>query len=69
MSERKQLKIVIIGAGSKSFGRGAIADTLGCEELRPLDCTLTLVDIDERALERIYGIAELLKEHFSSNET
>ncbi len=66
MSDKKKLKIVVIGAGSKSFGRGAIADTLGCEELWPRDCTLSLVDIDEQALGRMYGIAKLLKEHYGS---
>ncbi len=65
MSDKK-LKIVVIGAGSNSFGRGAIADALGCEDLWPLDCTLSLVDIDEQALTWMYGIAELLKDHYGS---
>ena len=44
------MKIVLIGAGSASFGRGAIADVFACEELRQFDLILSLVDIDPDTL-------------------
>jgi alpha-galactosidase len=62
----KSLKIVLIGAGSASFGRGAIADVLSCEELREFDLTVGLIDIDEEALERMHKLAQLLKDYYKS---
>ena len=56
------MKIVIIGAGSGSFGGGMIRDVLVCPELRGRDVTLSLVDIDPEALERMAGFAEMLKQ-------
>ena len=62
----KPLRIVAVGAGSESFGRGVLADVLGSPEFNDLDCTLVLVDLNEEALERMYKLAGLLKEHFGS---
>ncbi|RKY58592.1 MAG: hypothetical protein DRP95_05800, partial [Candidatus Latescibacterota bacterium] len=47
------VKVVLIGAGSASFGRGAIADLLASEELEQLGLEMVLVDVDEGALERM----------------
>ena len=44
------MKIVLIGAGSSSFGRGQIADIVQAEEFRGRGVTLTLVDLDGVAL-------------------
>lgn len=63
---RQKLKIVLIGAGSASFGRGTIADLMASEELREFDLTVKLVDIDKAALNRMHKLAELLKEHYRS---
>jgi len=62
----KPLRIVSIGVGSESFGRGVLADVLGSQEFNDLDCTLVLVDLNEEALERMHKLAVLLKEHFRS---
>jgi len=62
----RKIKIVIIGAGSASFGGGILVDLLSCEELKELELTITLVDIDKEVLERMYRFAELLKGHYSS---
>lgn len=62
----KKLKIVVIGAGSAGFGPGTIADILAPKEMRDFDLTVSLVDIDEPALERMYKLANLIKEHHKS---
>jgi len=60
----KHVKIVVIGAGSLSFGRGTIADLLACEELNTdAELTIVLVDTDEAALDRMYRFGQVLKEH------
>jgi alpha-galactosidase len=63
------LKIVAIGAGSDSFGRGVVADVLSAMEFNEFDSTLVLVDIDPEALDRMYKLAQLLKQHFGSRVT
>lgn len=60
----RKRKIVIIGAGSAGFGRGAIADVLSEPELKRFDVTLALCDIDEPALERMTRFAGVLAEHY-----
>jgi len=65
--KNKSVKIVLIGAGSATFGRKMIADVLGSEELRKIDCTLVLVDINEKTLEPMYKFANLLKNHYGSS--
>lgn len=57
------MKIVLIGAGSRSFGRGQIADILQAPELRGHQVTLALVDQDERALDTMAALAERIKVH------
>ena len=62
----KNLKVVLIGAGSASFGRGTVADLMASEELREFDLTVSLVDIDKEALDRMCQFANLLKKHYNS---
>jgi len=61
----KPVKIVAMGAAS-IFGRGILADVFGSPEFNELDTTLVLVDINPEALERIYKLGLLMKEHFGS---
>lgn len=63
---KEKVKIVLIGAGSASFGRGSIADIMAHEDLRHLDCTMTLVDIDENALNKMFRLAEMIRDHYKS---
>ena len=63
----KKLKIVVIGAGSASFGRGTLADLIASEELKEFELTISLVDIDKITLDRMHQFANLLKKHSSSN--
>jgi len=62
-----RIKVAVIGAGSASFGRGAIADLLSSEELKETDLTVNLVDIDESALNRMFRFAKLVKQYRHSN--
>jgi alpha-galactosidase len=55
------MKIVLIGAGSRSFGGGMVRDILVCQEFRGLAVTLVLVDVDPEALARMVRFAEKLK--------
>ena len=48
-------KIVFIGAGSMSFGTPTFRDIFTTPEMR--GATLSLVDIDEENLERMYALA------------
>ncbi len=57
------MKIVLIGAGSGSFGRGQIADILQADDLRGRGVTLALVDTNEAALDRMARVAERIKGH------
>ena len=63
------LKVVVIGAGSATFGQGSISDILSSKELREFDLTVTLVDIDEAALSRMHRLSLLIKEHYGSKAT
>jgi len=63
----RKLKIVVIGAGSATFGRGTIADIMASEELKEFELTISLVDIDKVALNRMYRFANILKEHYNAN--
>ena len=60
------MKIVLIGAGSRSFGRGQIIDILRAKELDRSDVTLTLVDIDAVALELMTRLAERMRDHLGN---
>ena len=61
------MKIVLIGAGSDSFGRGQIADILQCEDLAGRNVTLSLVDTNEAALTKMHRVAERMAEHVGSD--
>ena len=64
---KDKVKIVLIGAGSASFGRGTLADIMSCEDLKKYDCTVSLVDIDESALNKMAGLAELIQKHYKTS--
>ena len=55
------MKIVLIGAGSASFGRGQIVDVLTSAELRGRGASLALVDEDEAALGRMTRFADRVR--------
>lgn len=57
------MKIVIIGAGSHSFGRGQIADLMQAPELRGRGGRLVLVDTDPAALAVMTRLTERLQAH------
>jgi alpha-galactosidase len=61
------MKIVIIGAGSHSFGRGQIADLLQAEELMGRGVELVLVDTDAQALDLMTRLAGRIKQHTGSD--
>jgi alpha-galactosidase len=63
------MKIVIIGAGSHSFGRGQIVDLLTAQELKGRGGALVLVDIDAQALDLMGRLAERIKQHTGSDFT
>ena len=54
-------KIVFIGAGSASFGLSTFRDIFSSDELT--GSTLSLVDIDEDNLHRMYRLALKMNEH------
>ena len=56
----KKPKIVFIGAGSMSFGGAMFRDIFTCDHLA--GATLSLVDIDEENLDRMYKLALKLNE-------
>ena len=66
MSSGKPVTIVLIGAGSASFGLGTVADVLGHAALRRHDVTLRLVDIDEEALGKTARLAEMIRAYRGS---
>jgi len=57
---KKQPKIVVIGAGSAIFGLGSLATLMQSPGLR--GCTFGLVDTDERALETMTRLAEMMNQ-------
>ncbi len=65
-SAKNKVKIVLIGAGSSSFGRGTVADIMACGDLRNYDCTTVLVDVDQEALDQMAGLAELIRDYYQS---
>lgn len=60
------MKIVVIGAGSASFGRGVIADLLGAPGQALPDLEICLVDLSPDALATMTAFAERLKAHTGS---
>jgi alpha-galactosidase len=63
------MKIVIIGAGSRVFGRCQILDLLGNKELRQEELIISLVDVNEKALDLMTRLAERIREHLGSRLT
>ena len=63
---KKKTKVVAIGVGSASFGRGLLADAFGNSLMKELDLDLMLVDIQEAALDRMMKVAEILRKHRGS---
>lgn len=63
------MKIVVIGAGSRSFGRKCVVDVLGAKSMHAFAPELALVDIDPERLETMRQFAELVKTHHSSPAT
>jgi len=61
------MKVVLIGAGSASFGRGQIADIMQAEELRGRGLHLHLVDLDAQALDVMSRIARRISQHVGSD--
>jgi alpha-galactosidase len=59
--------VAIIGAGSATFGGGTIVDLVSSPELREVDLTIGLVDIDSAALNRRTKFAVMVKEHYRSS--
>jgi len=66
MTQKRHLKITLIGAGSVSFGPATITDILLSEKLGTLDLEIALMDIDARALEVSLGFARRLAERLGS---
>ncbi len=60
-------RIVVIGAGSMSFGRGMLVDLLRSDELNGRGLSLWLVDVDGVALERMRRFAGLVRDHVGSD--
>ena len=61
MQPLRDKKVVIIGAGSRSFGRACLADVLGNPELQAHAPELVLVDLDPQKLEDMRRLAERIK--------
>jgi alpha-galactosidase len=62
----KKITVVVIGAGSATFGGGTIADLTASPELREFELEVRLVDIDAVSLERTRRLAERIREHHRS---
>ena len=65
----RKVKVVLIGAGSVSFGRGTIADLVASERLRDAKLSIALVDINPRALKTMHALSRILKKHYRSEAT
>lgn len=66
-AQEGKLKIVVIGAGSVGFTRPAITNALTSPEFKNINTTISLVDVDEQKLDRIYRFSKILKDHYKSN--
>ncbi len=67
--ERPHVKIVVIGAGSRSFGWRTVNDVLGTPALQAFKPELVLVDIDTPKLDDMLALAGRVKGHFNSTVT
>ncbi len=61
--------IVLIGAGSASFGRGTVADVMANDDLRQRNVTLWLVDTDKAALDKATALAEKIRAYRQASVT
>ena len=61
------MKIVLIGAGSSSFGRGQIVDVLRTPDLHRRGLTLSLVDVDPPGLRLMARFAEVVRDHLDAD--
>jgi len=61
------MRIVVIGAGSRSFGSGQVIDIMRAAELRGRGVTLTLMDPDAKRLGQMTRLAELLRDAAGSD--
>lgn len=59
------MKVSIIGAGSVVWGPSVAVDLLRQEEFE--DCTISLVDVDEKKLKNVEGVVKRINEHFNKN--
>lgn len=62
----KSIKVVIIGAGSRCFGRGQVADFIQANELADFKVELCLVDENKASLEIMTQFANRVRQHFKS---
>lgn len=62
---RQSLKIVVVGAGSSTFGPPTLYDFIS--RLTDVDITLSLMDIDEESLELMHNAAEEIAGEFNGN--
>jgi alpha-galactosidase len=65
ISMNKSPKIVVIGAGSSSFGENTLAALMNSEKLR--GSTLSLVDRNEHTLEIVYRLAQRLNREWNAD--
>ena len=63
------MKIVVVGAGSREFGRGLFADLCNSTALHGRGLQLVLVDLDEQRLERMTTLARRMSEHTTADYT
>jgi alpha-galactosidase len=56
----RQTKVVVIGAGSASFGLGVLSDAVNTPEIR--GSTISLVDVDSDALDSVAALARKMNE-------
>jgi alpha-galactosidase len=61
------MKIVVVGAGSREFGRGLFADLSNATALHGRGLELVLVDLDEERLARMTTLARRMSEHASAD--
>lgn len=57
-----ELRVVLIGAGSNSFGPGTINSLLAAQELEEAGLSLVLVDTNPAALERMLAYARVVRD-------
>ncbi len=62
------MRIVVVGAGSRQFGRGFFADLANSTALRDRPLELVLVDLDEERLERMTTLARRMAEHTGAGQ-